>query len=227
MDVESISDPVIRAGLHAALADVNRLRIVDMLSVGDLSASELGRRLEMPSNLLAHHLKVLEAAGVISRHRSEGDGRRSYLRLESALFEALTPPSLRAPQRVVFVCTANSARSQLAAALWRQRCAIPVASAGTHPAERVAAGALSAAERHGLSLHDATPRKLSDVEESGDMVITVCDLAHEEIGDQATAHWSIPDPVREGSDRAFDHAFETLAERIEGFLPRIPDLTSS
>jgi ArsR family transcriptional regulator, arsenate/arsenite/antimonite-responsive transcriptional repressor / arsenate reductase (thioredoxin) len=35
----------------------------------------------MPSNLLAHHLRVLEEAGLVTRHRSEGDKRRSYLRL--------------------------------------------------------------------------------------------------------------------------------------------------
>ena len=70
-----------RAAVHAALGDPARLRIVDMLLLGDLSPSELAAQLQMPSNLLAHHLKVLENAGVVSRHRSEGDRRRTYLRL--------------------------------------------------------------------------------------------------------------------------------------------------
>jgi ArsR family transcriptional regulator, arsenate/arsenite/antimonite-responsive transcriptional repressor / arsenate reductase (thioredoxin) len=62
---------------------------------------------------------------VVSR-RSEGDRRRRYLRLDPVTLASLTPPPLDAADRVVFVCTHNSARSQLAAALWRQRTGQPV-----------------------------------------------------------------------------------------------------
>jgi len=125
--------------VHAALGDPARLRIVDLMMLGDLSPSELGERLDLPSNLLAHHLKVLESAGVLSRRRSEGDRRRTYLHLAVTGAGSLDPaePVTAAPGRLVFVCTANSARSHLAAALWRQASRIPSASAGTHPTDRI------------------------------------------------------------------------------------------
>ncbi len=50
--------------MHAALADPARLRITDTLLAGDASPSELAAMLAMPSNLLAHHLHVLEQAGI-------------------------------------------------------------------------------------------------------------------------------------------------------------------
>ena len=76
---EPTSDLARRATLHAALADPARLQITDTLLAGDASPSELAAILAMPSNLLAHHLHVLEQAGIITRRRSEGDRRRTYL----------------------------------------------------------------------------------------------------------------------------------------------------
>jgi hypothetical protein len=87
----------------------------------------------MPSNLLAHHLRVLEEAGLVTRRRSEGDRRRTYLHLVPGALGALAGPARQPTHRVPFVCTANSARSHLAAALWRQASEVPAASAGTHP----------------------------------------------------------------------------------------------
>src|SRR6201989_602414 len=81
MTTEQIDDLARRVAIHAALADQARLLITDTLAEGDASPSELGGILALPSNLLAHHLHVLEQAGIITRRRSEGDHRRSYLRL--------------------------------------------------------------------------------------------------------------------------------------------------
>jgi protein-tyrosine-phosphatase len=122
---------------------------------------------------------------------------------------------------VVFVCTANSARSQLAAQLWTTASTMPSASAGTHPAEAVDAGAIAVAERHGLALVPTRPRHLDDVLAGGDLVITVCDNAHEELGAASRLHWSLPDPVRTGTDAAFDAAFGDIARRIGELAPRI------
>ena len=80
------------------------------------------------------------------------------------------------------MCTANSARSHLAAALWRRASTVPAASAGTHPAAAIEPGAIAAARRHRLPLRRLRPRHISDVRQDGDLVITVCDLAHEELG---------------------------------------------
>jgi protein-tyrosine-phosphatase len=175
----------------------------------------------MPSNLLAHHLRVLEEAGMVTRRRSEGDRRRTYLHLIPGALDALSVPSRRPTRRVLFVCTANSARSHLAAALWRQASGVPAASAGTHPAGAIDPGAIAAAHRHGLPLRRLRPRHLADVQQDGDLIITVCDMAHEELGELAVVHWSVPDPVPAGDEASFDAALDELDRRIGQFAPRV------
>jgi len=214
MYTEQSSDLARRAAVHAALADPARLRITDTLLAGDASPSELAAMLGMPSNLLAHHVHVLEQAGVITRHRSEGDRRRTYLQLNPGPLDSLTAPPGRAARRILFVCTANSARSHLAAALWRRASIIPAASAGTHPAAAIDPGAIAAATRHRLPLPRLRPRHISDVRHDDDLVITVCDLAHEELGEAGTVHWSVPDPVPAGDPGSFDTALTQLADRV-------------
>ena len=210
-----------RALKHAALADAGRLRIVDLLTLGDLSSGELQAELGMASNLLAHHLRTLDDAGLVDRHRSEGDRRRSYVSLRPGALDGLAPGSVLAARRVVFVCTANSARSQLATALWRTASEVPAVSAGTHPAESIAAGAVEIATANGLDLPDTAPRSLHGVVLAGDFVVTVCDSAREELGDDASAHWSVPDPVRNGSREAFERAFHDLQRRVDELAPRL------
>ncbi len=207
--------------IHAALADPARLRITDTLLAGDVSPSELAAMMAMPSNLLAHHLHVLQQAGIITRRRSEGDRRRTYLQLVPGTLDALAPPPARAALRVLFVCTANSARSHLAAALWRHASSVPAVSAGTHPAAAIDPGAIAAAGRHRLPLPRLRPRHIGDVRQDGDLVITVCDLAHEELAEAAALHWSIADPVPAGDPAAFDAALARLAGRVERLAPRL------
>lgn len=212
-----------RARVHAALGDPARLAIVDALTLGDASPGEIAHDLGMPTNLVAHHVKVLQEAGLVRRTRSEGDRRRTYLRLEPQVLATLTPPPLRDAERVVFVCTHNSARSQIAAALWRDRQLGPVASAGTHPAARVHPRAVTVAHRHGLALDAAGTAKVSDVVHDGDLVIAVCDNAHEEMTGPARPrlHWSVPDPVRVDTDEAFEAAYAEIAGRIDRLAPAI------
>jgi protein-tyrosine-phosphatase len=210
-----------RAIMHAALADPARLQITDTLLTGDASPSELAAMLAMPSNLLAHHLGVLEQAGLIARRRSEGDRRRTYLQLVPGTLDSLAPPTARAALRVLFVCTANSARSHLAAALWRQASTVPAVSAGTHPAEAIDPGAIAAAQRHHLPMRRLRPRHIDDVRQNGDLVITVCDLAHEELTEAGAVHWSIPDPVPAGDPDSFDAALTRLADRVGRLAPRL------
>jgi protein-tyrosine-phosphatase len=209
-----------RAARHAALSEPARLEMVDLLSLGDWSPSELQIRLGLPSNLLAHHLNVLEHAGIVSRGRSEADRRRSYVRLEGSALDDLGAGRSVTAKRVVFVCTANSARSQMAVALWNQASSIPAASGGTHPAERIDPAAVETARRHGLTIQ-GRPRMFGDIREEGDYVVTVCDNAHEELGAADALHWSVPDPVRDGSTNAFESAFVDLARRITELAPRV------
>jgi len=221
MNTEQTGELERRAAIYGALADPARLQIVDILSASDASPSELAHRLGMPSNLLAHHLNVLEGQRLVVRRRSQGDQRRTYIHLVHDALANLGPIGTHRARRVLFVCTANSARSHLAAALWRRTSDVPSISAGTHPAERIDPRALTAAKRHRLPLRRTKPQQLSNVEQGQDLIITVCDLAHEEIGERAALHWSIPDPVRVGDDAAFDEAIELIARRVLEFTPQL------
>lgn len=215
------SDLEVRAARHAALADPVRLRIVDLLSLGDRSPRELQDALGAASNLIAHHLGVLEREGMIVRTRSEGDKRRSYVHLAPDAASGLGPSATAAARRVLFVCTGNSARSQLAAAIWATRSSIPATSAGTKPASAIAAGAVAAAERHGLTLQGAPPRHVDDVAAETDFIVTVCDSAHEALAGTDALHWSVPAPGSAGTDGAYDTAFDDLATRIDALAGRL------
>ena len=208
--------------MYSALADPGRLAIVDQLMSADASPSELQASLSMSSNLLAHHVKVLEDAGVVRRMRSEGDRRRTYLRLIHAPLETLVPRSVERVERVVFVCTQNSARSQLATAVWHRKSPVPATSAGTDPATAVHPQAIEAARRHDLPLRARRPRHISDVLRPTDLVIAVCDNAHEQLpADLHRLHWSIPDPVRTPHRHAFDNTLDDLTVRIDRFAPLV------
>ena len=230
-----------RARMHAALGEPVRLAMVRHLLVTDASPGELGASYGLATNVLAHHLKVLQSAGLVRRVKSEGDARRTYVQLclEDPEVMALTTPHLgrgstasrgpvqgqARPERVVFVCTANSARSQIAAAAWRQISRLPVASAGTHPAPRVHPRAVAVGRRHGLRIAGTHTARLGDVAAAGDLVVCVCDNAHEELsatGLEAIrapvtgrVHWAVPDPVRVDTDEAFEAAYAQIAGRVE------------
>lgn len=222
MAIERTDDLAQRAASHAALADPGRLLVVDALTLGDRSPGELALELGMSSNLLAHHLNVLESAGLVRRLRSESDGRRTYLRLDQeSMHRIARAPDRAVPLgRVVFVCTANSARSQLAAAAWAER-AGPAASAGTHPADRIHPGAVRAARKFGLQLQAEHPASVTEVARPDDTLVTVCDSADREVF-QPHLHWSVPDPVPAGTQRAFDRTMRQLLDRIEVWLSPSP-----
>ena len=178
MSTEQTTELARRATVHAALADPARLRISDALADTDLSPSELAAMLAMPSNLLAHHLGVLERAGIIIRRRSQGDRRRTYLRLvPGARHERGGPGG--------------------------------------------AAGAARAVRVHHLPLRRLRPRHISEIRHDGDLVVTVCDLAYEELGALALVHWSVPDPVPAGDPATFDAALAELADRVSRLAPRL------
>jgi protein-tyrosine-phosphatase len=215
-----------RAAVHAALADPHRLSIVDELAMSDRSPSELGASLEIGSNLLAHHLRVLERAGLVERLGSAGDRRRRYLRLvPDAVAAIVEPVATLVARHVLFVCTANSARSQLAAAAWNARHPVPATSAGTRPAPAVRPEAVAAAARAGLDLSGAVPRSVDRVSERPDLVVTVCDVAHEELAalpeDVRLLHWSVPDPADSTLPDPFDDALHRITARIDALAPHV------
>jgi protein-tyrosine-phosphatase len=208
-------DPIARrAAVHAALGEPVRLAIVEELATSDRSPKELAARFSIPTNLLAHHLDVLQDVGLVERFVSAGDRRRRYVRLVREPLARLGVATARPAGRVLFVCSHNSARSQLAAALWSARTGGVATSAGTHPADRVHPGAVAAASRAGLDLRGRTPRVL-DAADPAELVVTVCDQAHEELDPLPEWwHWSLPDPVAVGSAAAFDAVIRELDDRI-------------
>lgn len=205
-----------RAEAHAALGDQRRLVIVDHLSLGDRTVGELAEVSGMGGNLLAHHLDVLESAGLIERRVSEGDHRRRYVALKWGRLPA--GPGTPLPlAEVLFVCTRNSARSQFAAALWERMTGRSAASAGSDPAPKVDPRAVRVAREHDIDLSSARPRGYDDLDGEPDFVISVCDRALEAgvPTSQGHAHWSVPDPVTRGTIDAFRSAFDEIAIRME------------
>src|SRR5918996_2182547 len=81
-----------RTAIHGALGDPHRLEIVDELAMSDRSPSELGASLGIGSNLLAHHLRVLEEVGVVERLASAGDAPRGDGRLVSRAVSVIAGP---------------------------------------------------------------------------------------------------------------------------------------
>jgi ArsR family transcriptional regulator, arsenate/arsenite/antimonite-responsive transcriptional repressor / arsenate reductase (thioredoxin) len=210
------TDLVRRAAVHRALGDERRLAIVDALRLSDRTPGELAALAGIGSNLVAFHLDVLEEVGLIERTPSEGDARRRYVRLRLAAVSELGPPPALVADEVLFVCTHNAARSQLAAALWERRTGRPAGSAGQRPAVAVHPLAVATAERHGIDLSAARPHGYDAITSAPDLVVSVCDRARE-AGlpfDVPTLHWSVPDPI-EGGPREFEAAYGQLATRIE------------
>lgn len=203
-----------RAAAFAALGDPTRLAIADRLVASDLTPSEIVDLTGCSSPLVAHHLDVLEAAGVVRRSRSEADGRKRFVILEAQWRGVLEPPPV--PDEVLFVCTHNSARSQMAAAIWRDRTGRRASSAGTHPAARVHPSAVRSARRHGLDLSGAEPTRFDPARTGHTTVITVCDRAHDDLGAGGSErlHWSVPDPAASGVSRDFESVFRRIDERI-------------
>lgn len=216
MVIESTGPLVHRASMFAALGDPGRLALVDQLLFGDASPSELQRLSSMPSNLLAHHLKTLAKAGLVRRVRSQGDRRRVYVTLNVDALGAAMPAPHRDADRVVFVCREGSTVSPLAAAVWSKHSTLAAISAGTHPDSRLNRAALRAARRHHLKVPTETPAHIDNVVRPRDLIVAVCDDAHEELtAGLLRIHWSIPHPGDTPTAEAFDRTVESLTKRID------------
>ena len=205
-----------RADAHAALGDPRRLLIADSLALGDHTVAELAELSGMRGNLLAHHLDVLESAGLIARRVSEGDRRHKYITLRFNHLPSILHPTAISGD-ILFVCTHNSARSQFAAALWTERTGERAQSVGSHPSPVVHPKAVEVAAEHGIDISAARPAGYDQLSGSPSWVVTVCDRARE-AGVPAGSHflhWSVPDPVASGSLRAFRRAFAEIAERVD------------
>jgi arsenate reductase len=139
-------------------------------------------------------------------------------------------PAAQAPYRVLFLCTGNSARSQMAEAVLNQKGQgrFRAESAGSSPAPRLNPRAVAALRESGIEWQGHPPRGLDGLEtERWDLVITVCDRAKEACpvfpGRPIMAHWGMPDPAEaEGDDAAqqaaFVHALILISRRVDLLL---------
>jgi ArsR family transcriptional regulator, arsenate/arsenite/antimonite-responsive transcriptional repressor / arsenate reductase (thioredoxin) len=227
-----------------------RWRLLSQLAHSDLRVGELCTRLELSQNLVSYHLGRLRAQSVVSSRRSAADGRDSYYTLDldrcgALLADAggalhpglrLTPPSRpferrsrRGRARILFLCTGNSARSQMAEALAEHLSAgaIEARSAGSHP-KPVHPNAVRAMRERGIDLKGRRAKHLDEFTgRRFDHVVSLCDRVREVCpefpGQPDVIHWSIADPARGGGSDAetypaFQRTAEELATRIRFLL---------
>ncbi|OBB94853.1 metalloregulator ArsR/SmtB family transcription factor [Mycobacterium sp. 852002-40037_SCH5390672] len=218
-----------------------RWALLSELASGDHRVRELAAALGEPQNLVSYHLRLLRSAGLVDARRSNFDGRDSYYRLNlmqcaaafgeaaAALHPALAParPTKPAPRSVLFLCTGNSARSPMAAALLhkRGRGAIRTTSAGSHPRPHLHADAIRVMrDEYDVDISDIRPQPLAAVARRRfDSVITLCDKVREHAREHdltTTAHWSLPDPSAAGAGYPeFRRVASELSSRIDFFIP--------
>jgi ArsR family transcriptional regulator, arsenate/arsenite/antimonite-responsive transcriptional repressor / arsenate reductase (thioredoxin) len=240
-------------GFLQLAADPLRWRLLSELAQSDRRVRELCALLGRPQNLVSYHLGQLRAAGVVSAHRSAADGRDSYYTLDLARCGELfagsgvtlhpglrlaTPPPrawsrashTRRP-RVLFLCTGNSARSQIAEVLVEEFTGgvVNASSAGSHP-RPLHPNAVRVMRERGIDIASRRSKHLSELaEERFDYVISLCDRVREvcpEFPDHPSLiHWSIPDPSRSGSaDKETYHAFERTADELAARIPFLLEL---
>jgi protein-tyrosine-phosphatase/DNA-binding transcriptional ArsR family regulator len=225
-----------------------RWRLMAELARSDRRVGELCALAGRRQSLVSYHLRRLRDGGLVSMRRSAADGRDTYYALDLARCSelmasagaALHPGLAFTPRprtaldrgpalaRVLFLCTGNSARSQIAEALAEQLSggAVNAASAGSHP-RPLHPNAVRVLRERGIDLAGRRSTHLGEFAgRRFDLVISLCDRVREVCpefpGRPELIHWSIPDPAREpGSDEetlpAFERTATELATRI-GFL---------
>jgi protein-tyrosine-phosphatase len=199
--------------MFAALGDRLRLDIVDELALSDRTPGELIQKFEITSALLAHHLDVLENAQIVERIESSADRRKRFVRLSERNLPLLV--TSKYPENIQFICRHNSARSQLAAAIWKKLIGTAASSAGTEPAKTIHPLTVQIAKRHNLDLGQAIPRKYRPTSAHGRLEITVCDQSHDDLSmPLSRSHWSLPDPTNIGTIAAFEQTYQELFKRI-------------
>jgi len=224
------------------VADPQRWQLLVELAGSDRRVGELAAALGKPQNLVSYHLAELRKVGIVTARRSSADRRDVYYRADlircrdllgtagSALHPGLRlaplpPDDVAAPgrrPRVLFLCTGNSARSQIAEALIEHRSAhtIDARSAGSHP-KPLHANAVRVLAERGIDISGRRTKPLTRFTRMRfDRVITLCDKVREICpefpGAPAAAHWSIADPAAQGdTDAATYPAFAQLADELE------------
>ena len=221
-----------------------RWRLLGELARSDRTVHELTDLVDQPQNLVSYHLGKLRDTRLVSARRSSADRRDAYYTVAltrlgemlaatgGALHPGLRlvppPPSGAGPgavrARVLFLCTGNSARSQMAEALARVRSGgvVEAHSAGSHPKPLHANAVRAMRDQHGIDLTGQSSKHLSVfARQRFDRVVSLCDRVREVCpefpGRPETIHWSIPDPAaghEDGDDEASYPAFRQTADEL-------------
>ena len=227
------------------LAHDVRWKILSLLARSDYCVQELVRFLEQPQNLVSYHLRRLHSHGIVTEHRSTADGRDIYYSLDMEKLQALYftiagvlhPALSRAqilseeqisispakPVRILFLCTGNSARSQMAEGLLRHlsKGRVEAFSAGSNP-RSLHPYAVQVMASMGIDISRQRAKHFDEFHgQSFDHVITVCDRVKENCPtfpgnpEPEYIHWSLPDPsLMDGSEEAKYAVFEQIAQQL-------------
>lgn len=230
------------------LANDLRWSLIKLLVVGDYRVHELVEQVAQPMNLVSYHLKRMRDDALVTTRRSDSDGRDVYYSLDldrlremyQAAGSALHPSLGQRPQigeivaaHVLFVCTHNSARSQMAEGLLRYVSGgrVETHSAGSQPTQ-IHPDAIRTMNRLGIDIRGQRTHHLREFEgQAFDYVITVCDHAREVCpvfpGGGQYIHWGFPDPVAvaDADERAaiFEQTALRLKSRIGYFVTTLSD----
>jgi ArsR family transcriptional regulator, arsenate/arsenite/antimonite-responsive transcriptional repressor / arsenate reductase (thioredoxin) len=243
---ESSPPPFLRLAGHPL-----RWRLLSELARSDRRVGELCALAGRRQSLVSYHLRQLRDGCLVSMRRSAADGRDTYYVLDLArcgelltsagvsLHPGLAPiPRPRGgrargfvPARVLFLCTGNSARSQIAEALTERLSdgTVSAVSSGSHP-KPLHPNAVRVMRAWGIDLAGRRSKHLSEfAADRFDYVISLCDRVREvcpEFPDwPELIHWSIPDPAREpGSDDETLPAFAQTADELAARIPFLLEL---
>jgi ArsR family transcriptional regulator, arsenate/arsenite/antimonite-responsive transcriptional repressor / arsenate reductase (thioredoxin) len=220
------------------LAHEIRWRIVQYLAESDFRVGELVERLQQPTNLVSYHLKQLRDGDFVYTRRSDVDGRDIYYSLDldvltnrlqaiAGLLQSARPPgeagkgASGSKARVLFICTHNSARSQMAEGLLTHMSGGQVAafSAGSQPTV-VHPDAIRTMAGMGIDIGSQQVNHVNEYTDAPfDLVITVCDQAREICprfeGAARQIHWGYSDPATEIDPARRADAFLKVAERLK------------
>ena len=220
-----------------------RWKLLQLLAHSDYRVQDLVGRLQLPQNLVSYHLKQLRQGHLVTERRNNADERSIFYSLDvehfqslylaagealhPAVTEAFVPErqdesTMQVPLRVLFLCTENSARSQMAEALLRHLSHgnVEAFSAGSRPAEHIHPLARCCMEERGIDMSRALPKHFEGfLGQQFDAIVTVCDRVMESCptfpGDPERVHWSFLDPATvQGTESEQLHAFEQTALQL-------------
>jgi ArsR family transcriptional regulator len=220
------------------LADEKRVAVLDALRDRDVTAHDIAQLMGLPASAASYHIKQMVYAGVLIGTRSDDDARvvfyrrlaapiRAYLKRLQVLFGDAQQCAVRerADALVLYICRANSARSQMAAA-W-SRALLPATvhtlSAGVdvrpiHPLT------ITVMQEVGINLATAHPTALASIAVMPTAVVSVCDstrsVSEGRFAQSERFHWSTPDPATRNDVQEFRRVRDDLRMRVEDFAQR-------